>query len=104
VSTVGRTHADGIVTVHIVSRGQTVEGRREFFGSKIQLIPSPRSGSLPAGGSIRAEELGEAAARELSEETGPVIDPAELGDPVAACRVSGLFRGQRLSSVEVLFA
>ena len=73
------------------------------FWSKTLSTPSPRSGSLPAEESIRAKHSAKPP-RELSEETGLVIDPAELGDPVATCRGEWTFRGQPLYSVETFFA
>jgi 8-oxo-dGTP pyrophosphatase MutT (NUDIX family) len=48
--------------------------------------------------------LGEAAARELAEETGVVVDPAALAEPVAVCRGEWVFRGQPLYSVDSFVA
>jgi 8-oxo-dGTP pyrophosphatase MutT (NUDIX family) len=68
------------------------------------LDPKPPLWITPGGGINPGEALSEAAARELAEETGMVIDPAELGDPVATCRGEWSFRGQPLYSVETFFA
>ena len=75
-----------------------------LFLVKDPLDPKPPLWITPGGGINPGEALAEAAARELSEETGLVIDPAELGDPVATCRGEWTFRGQPLYSVETFFA
>lgn len=66
--------------------------------------PKPPLWITPGGGIKPGEALDEAAARELHEETGVVIDPAELGEPVAICRGEWTFRGQPLYSVDSFFA
>jgi 8-oxo-dGTP pyrophosphatase MutT (NUDIX family) len=75
-----------------------------LFLVKDPLDPKPPLWITPGGGINPGEALGEAAARELCEETGLVIDPAELGDPIATCRGEWTFRGQPLYSVETFFA
>ena len=75
-----------------------------LFLVKDPVDPKPPLWITPGGGINPGEALGEAAARELSEETGLLIDPAELGDPVATCRGEWTFRGQPLYSVETFFA
>jgi 8-oxo-dGTP pyrophosphatase MutT (NUDIX family) len=75
-----------------------------LFLVKDPLDPKPALWITPGGGINPGEALSEAAARELSEETGLVVDPAELGDPVATCRGEWTFRGQPLYSVETFFA
>jgi len=66
--------------------------------------PKPPLWITPGGGIKPGEALGEAAARELAEETGVVIDPVKLGEPVAVCRGEWTFRGQTLYSVDSFFA
>ena len=58
----------------------------------------------PGGGVKPDETLGEAAApAKLAEETGLIIEPAELGEPVAMCRGEWGFRGQPLYAVDSFF-
>ncbi len=66
--------------------------------------PKPALWITPGGGVNPDEPLSEAAARELAEETGVVVDPAQLGEPVAVCRGEWTFRGQPLYSVDSFFA
>ena len=56
------------------------------------------------GGSTRVKHPAKLRHGELCEETGAVVDPAELGHPVAICRGEWAFRGQPLYSVDTFFA
>jgi ADP-ribose pyrophosphatase YjhB (NUDIX family) len=75
-----------------------------LFRIEDPLDPKPPLWITPGGGINSGEAPGEAAARELAEETGVVVHPAEFGDPVASCRGEWSFRGQRLYSVDTFFA
>jgi len=66
--------------------------------------PKPPLWITPGGGINPGEAPDQAAARELAEETGVVVDPKGLGNPVATCRGQWSFRGQRLYSVDTFFA
>lgn len=58
----------------------------------------------PGGGIEAGESIGETAARELAEETGLCVSPADLGPPVAVTRGEWSFRGTRLYSEDWYFA
>jgi 8-oxo-dGTP pyrophosphatase MutT (NUDIX family) len=57
----------------------------------------------PGGGVEDGESLGQAACRELREETGRIARPGDLGRAVAVSRGSWEFRGQPLYSEDWFF-
>jgi ADP-ribose pyrophosphatase YjhB (NUDIX family) len=58
----------------------------------------------PGGGIEPGEPVAVAAARELTEETGMVLDARQLGPPVAVCEGDWAFRGRPLHSTDWYFA
>lgn len=72
-------------------------------------IVDPRDPTKPPcwitpGGAIEpGESRVDAAARELREETGVAVDPADLGRPIAVCEGDWVFRGTPLHSTDWYF-
>ena len=71
-------------------------------------VVDPQTGAppvwvTPGGGVEGDEDIVTAACRELREETGLVVGPEELGDPVAVARGEWEFRGQLMYSDDWFF-
>ncbi|MEV4492733.1 NUDIX domain-containing protein [Micromonospora coxensis] len=68
-------------------------GRTLLFSGRDPARPDHRYWFTPGGGLDPGETPAEGAARELAEETGLRLDPAELGDPVGSETVEFPFDG-----------
>jgi 8-oxo-dGTP pyrophosphatase MutT (NUDIX family) len=80
------------------------EGRLLLFQVDDPLDAKPPVWITPGGGVEAGETLGEAASRELREETGLIVSPADLSGPVAVCSGNWEFRGTPYFSEDWFFA
>lgn len=72
------------------------EGRVLLFEGVDPADPGPHWWFTPGGGTEPDESARQAAARELFEETGHVVDPAELGEQVFQNYIEFTFGGRLL--------
>jgi 8-oxo-dGTP pyrophosphatase MutT (NUDIX family) len=80
------------------------DGRLLLFQVDDPLDDKPPVWITPGGGIEAGETLGEAAARELREETGLQVSPSDLFGPVAVCRGDWEFRGTPYYSEDWFFS
>lgn len=82
-------------------------GRVLLFGARLVDLATPPGAVLywysPGGAIEPGEAVRQAAARELAEEIGLVVDPARLEGPVALRRSVGLLLGELVDARETYF-